>query len=269
MNNLLPEDVCTIIYNFAPEEMFYYHNFILYKELYKKKGIIKSKDGIIKKIKAGKIEKQRKHKLINVNMDTSIMYMSGLICLDFSNIKEFKVNINIFKRFQNLEELRLSSTKVFGDIEVFKYLKKMRVIYLSHTKVDGDIKHLSVCKNLALLYLYGTKVHGNIHCFKDNIQLSTINLSYTGVEGDIIAFELLDFLKIVHLIDTECTGSVDREWGPEKRGREIKWFCRYARIQSCPETPDMRAAAHREQKREEETRQYRTSLARARRNSRK
>jgi len=269
MNNLLPDDVCTIIYNFVPEEMFYYHNSILYKELYKKKGIIKSKDGIIKKIKAGKIEKQLKHKLMNVNIDT-IMYMSvSLICLDFSNIKEFEVNINIFKRFQNLEELRLSSTKVFGDIEVFKYLKKMRVIYLSHTKVDGDIKHLSVCKNLALLYLYGTKVHGNICCFKDNIQLSTINLSGTRVEGDIIAFKLLDFLKMVHLIGTGCTGSVEREWGPDKWGRDITWFCRYARIWSCPETPDMRAADKRKQEREEETRQYRTSMARARRISRK
>ena len=242
----LPDDVCKIIVKFIPNELFYYENPTLYEELIKKKGIIKSKNGIIQKIKAGKIEKQQKHKFLNVDIKTSIVNTSNIICLDFANMKEFEANLHIFKQFQNIEELRLSRTKVFGDIEVFQYLKKMRVIYLSHTKVGGDIKHLSVCKNLALLYLYGTKVHGNIHCFKDNIQLSTINLSGTRVEGDIIAFELLDFLKMVHLIGTRCTGSVEREWGPEKRGREIKWFCRYARIQSCPETPDMRAAAHRQ-----------------------
>ena len=108
--------------------------------------------------------------------------------------------------------VKMSSTKIIGDVRVFERCEKLRLLELSSTNVTGDVKVFGGKEFLTDLTLASTKVLGDLGDLvseNSTCRLKVLDLSNTRVSGSIFILRRAVALTELHLQDTQVTGSID------------------------------------------------------------
>lgn len=98
---------------------------------------------------------------------------------DLGNIETTMLNLDIFSKFVNLEELNIEGRSFIGSLRILENLKKCNKITIRNTNVDRDLEYI-----LALKLDGGYKVYGEVAQLASNISFLKVMNKFNACKNE-------------------------------------------------------------------------------------
>eukprot|EP00438_Fugacium_kawagutii_P007171 Skav209290 [mRNA] locus=scaffold251:143985:147448:+ [translate_table: standard] len=117
-------------------------------------------------------------------------------------------NLGFLQNLTQLQLLQLESAPVVGNLSSLYRLQGLRVLRLSNTKVTGELKDLQHFKKLEVAHLDDVELEGNLAYLEQLRSLRHLSMMKCKASGDIAVFQNFSGLEYLDLSYSQVSGDV-------------------------------------------------------------